>query len=103
VVQDFGERLSVHTTLTGSVEASNGTTLRVHHAWTDDWNFANGTLTVTGLAFGTRVDGTSVMRLDRGRLVIDLSTGEPTFMAGKWLPFFGPDLATCELIAAAAT
>lgn len=43
------------------------------------------------------------MRLDRGRLVIDLSTGEPTFMAGKWLPFFGPDLATCELIAAAAT
>ena len=56
MVQDFGERLSVHTTLTGSVEASNGTTLRVHHAWTDDWNVANGTRTVTGLAFGTRVD-----------------------------------------------
>jgi hypothetical protein len=100
-IQDFGDRVVSHTNLQGDVVASDGTTLRVHHAWTEELDLVNGTLTITGIPLGTRVEKTSIMRMDRGRLVLDLSSFEPIFMAGQWLPFFGPVQATCDLIAAA--
>ncbi|MGH2682894.1 MAG: hypothetical protein ACRDIX_06645 [Actinomycetota bacterium] len=101
-IQDFGDRVKIHETWLGDAVASNGTTLRVHHAINIELDFVANTMTVTGLAFGTRVDGTSISRMDRGRLVLDLGTGEPISVSGKWSPGPpNPPLWTCELIAAA--
>jgi hypothetical protein len=100
--QDFGDRVMIHQNWLGDAVASNGTTLRVHHALTIELDFVESTMTVTGLAFGSRVDGTAIKQLDRGRLVIDLGSGQPIFVAGKWPPGPpDPHLVTCELIAAA--
>ncbi|HUG46962.1 MAG TPA: hypothetical protein VMP67_00970 [Candidatus Limnocylindria bacterium] len=102
VGQDFGDRLRIHILLRGKVWASNGTTLRVLHSWTEYYDFVAGTLTIAGLPFGTWVEGSSLRVHARGRLVVDLATFEPIFMAGQF-PDGPPDphAWTCELIAAA--
>ncbi|MGH2675216.1 MAG: hypothetical protein ACRDKA_00740 [Actinomycetota bacterium] len=101
-IQDFGDRQKIHTNLTGDAVASNGTIVRFHHAFTIELDFVENTMTVTGLAFGASVEGTSIKRMDRGRLVIDLGSGQPIFVAGTWPPGPpNPAEATCQLIAAA--
>lgn len=102
VIQDFGDRVVFHANWHGDVVATDGTTIRLLHAWTEELDLVNNTLTITGMPFGATVENTSIMRKDRGKLVLDLSSFEPVFMAGKWLPFFSPEQATCELIAAAS-
>ena len=100
--RSFADRVLIHTVVDGSAIASTGTTIRLHHSWTTDIDFAKGTMTIAGLAFGARVEGTTIRRMDRGRLVLDLETGAPLFVAGTWPPGpFNPVNATCELIAAA--
>lgn len=106
-IKHFGDRLTDHQVWHGSAVASTGMTIRIHHAFTAELDFVEDTLTFTGLPFGARVEGTEVNDLDRGRLVIDLTTGVVLF-ASPGFPFepgdpFAPNphLAACELIAAA--
>ncbi len=101
VIQDFGGRLTIHTTLSGTVVASDGTTLRVRHSWREDYDFIAMTLTITGIPFGTWLEKSSIRVHERGRLVIDLTTGEPIFMAGKFSGPPDPHGWTCDLIALA--
>lgn len=101
VIQDFGDRLTTHTTFRGGVLASDGTELRVLHTWREDYDFVSMTLTITGMPFGTRVEGSSIGIHDRGRIVIDLTTFEPVFLAGKFNGPADPHAWTCQLIAAA--
>lgn len=102
-VMEFEDGVRIHQNWHGSVVASTGTTLRVHHASMVVLDFAAGTFTITGLGFGTWVEGSSIRQLDRGRLVLDLASGELIFAAGEWTPDFDPERMTCELIAEAAS
>lgn len=97
-----GDRLRIHQVWHGRAVSSNGTTLRVHHAFSEVVDLAAGTVTITGLLFGTSVEGSSIKHLDRGRVVLDLGTGEPIFLAGKSTPP-DPEGKTCRLIAEAAS
>ncbi len=101
VVQDYGDLVRIHTLFGGRVVASDGTTLRVRHSWTETWDFNAMTLTITGMPFGAWLEGSSIRVHERGRLVIDLTTFEPIFMAGKFSGPPDPHGWTCQLIAAA--
>lgn len=102
VVQDYGDKVRIKTLFSGKVVASDGTTLRIHHSWTELWDFRTMTLTVTGIPFGAWLDKSSVRVHERGRLVLDLTTFQPIFMAGKFSGPPDPHGWTCDLIAAAS-
>lgn len=102
VVQDFGDLVRVHTTWRGEIVASDGTDLRVLHAWSEVLDLADDTRAISGMPFGTRVEASSLRVHDRGRLIIDLGTGAPIFMAGKFSGPPDPHQWTCDLIAAAS-
>lgn len=106
-ITDFGDRLTDHQVWDGSATASTGITIRLHHSFTAEVDFVDNTLRFTGLPFGAWIEGSGIKDLERGRLVVDLTTGVVLF-ATPGFPFepgdpFAPNphLATCELIAAA--
>lgn len=101
--QEFPGRIVMHTVIRGAAISNTGIVVRFLHSWTTELDFDAGTVTLTGVAFGAWVEGTDIRRIDRGRLVLDMATGEPIFIAGSWPPGpFDPVDATCELIHAAA-
>lgn len=101
IIHDMGDKVEVNVTFSGEAVASNGSVIRVHHAWTETWDYTNMTLTTTGVGYGTWVERGSGKILDVGRLVIDLVSGTPVFVAGHWTENFDPHVLTCELIASA--
>jgi len=101
IVHDNGDEVMINVNIAGEAVASDGTVIRVHHSWTETVDFAAGTITVTGIGFGSWVQGGTAKVLDRGRLVFDLAAGEAVFMAGHWTENFDPHALTCELIASA--
>ena len=61
---------------------STGETLRDHAAFTDTFDFAEGTQTTTGLTFHYSIPHDGLQLADNGRIVFDLGTGDILFAAG---------------------
>ena len=99
---DGPEHVKMHVNCRGDIVASTGTTLRVNHAFNVDIDLVRGTLRITGLPFGTWVNGSALKALDRGVLEVDLGSGEVIFEAGRHDWPHDPHGTTCALIAAAA-
>lgn len=102
IIHDMGDKVKVNVSFSGETVASDGTVIRVHHTWTETWDFTNSTLTVSGLSYGTWVNGGTAKILGTGRFVIDLVGGDVVFVAGQSIiENFDPHALTCELIASA--
>jgi hypothetical protein len=77
---------------------SSGKTLRDHAAWTGTFNFAEGTVTTTGVVFHYKVPRVGMLR-ENGRIVVDLETGEVLSASGPH-DFTGQGLSViCPLLA----
>jgi len=61
---------------------STGKTLRDHAAFSDAFDFIDGTLTETGVTFHYKVPHQGLVA-DNGRIVFDLESGEVLFNAGS--------------------
>ena len=101
VIHDLGDTVIINVTFAGEAVASDGTVIRVRHSWTDTLDFTDLTLTVTGVGYGTWVEGGTTRKIDRGRLVFDLAGGTTVFVAGEWTDPFDPHVLTCDLITSA--
>lgn len=73
-----------HTKMDGTAtNTDNGKSTRTHHNWTETYDLAAGTLTLTGIPFGSwEITGGPVL-YSMGRLVFDLGAGGLLFQAGR--------------------
>jgi hypothetical protein len=62
-------------------------------------DFADGTITITGISFHYTVPHDGLAVADHGRLVLDLVTGEVLFLAGSSDVFDEGLTAICPLLA----
>jgi hypothetical protein len=93
-------RVRVHTQFHGVLtNLATGKTIRDHGAFTNTFNFTQGTLTQTGITFHYTLPHEGLQLADNGRIVFDLETGEVLSAAGH-RDNVGQDLtAICPLLA----
>lgn len=100
ILRVSGTTETIHWLWRGEVVASDGTMLRVHHAFTESYDSATDTWTSVGKGFSTSVDGSPVQQVYAGRLV---ESSDGVVAAGRHPDGpFDPHLETCALIAAAS-
>jgi hypothetical protein len=77
-------RVRVHVQFQGVLtNLSTGKTLRDHAAFSDTFDFIDGTLTETGIIFHYTIPHQGLLVADQGRIVFDLESGELLFVAGS--------------------
>lgn len=76
-------RVRVHVQFQGVLtNLSTGKTLRDHAAFSNTFDFTEGTLTQTGISFHYRIRHEGLQVAENGRIVFDLETGDILFAAG---------------------
>jgi hypothetical protein len=76
-------RVRIHVEFHGVLtNLSTGKTLRDHAAFSDTFDFIDGTLTETGVVFHYKIPHEGLVA-DNGRIVFDLESGEVLFAAGS--------------------
>jgi hypothetical protein len=93
-------RVHLHVSFQGTLtNLSTGETLRDRASFSQDFDLAEGTLTITGVSFHYTVPHEGLEVADQGRLVLDLETGEVLFLAGSSDVFDEGLAAICPLLA----
>lgn len=76
-------RVHVHVEFKGVLtNLSTGKTLRDHAAFSDTFDFIDGTQTETGVAFHYKIPHQGLVA-DNGKIIFDLESGEMLFAAGS--------------------